>query len=125
MIEILEQSSPNCLAVRFSGKVTGQEYQQFLDALGFRLRNTEKVSLVCALDGFDFYGDFESAKKDFKFGFGDYLRIHRAAFVGDQKWLEWFTRFLDPFTKVDERHFSEEQFAEAVEWACEEKGIDQ
>ncbi len=30
MIEILPQSTEKCLAVHFSGKVTGQEYQQFL-----------------------------------------------------------------------------------------------
>lgn len=118
MIEILEQSTPTCLAVRFSGKVTGQEYQQFLDAIGYRLKNKEHVSLVCALQVFEFYGDFETAKKDFKFGFGDYKRIHRAAFVGDQKWIDWFTRLIGPFTKTDEKHFKATQLEEALEWAC-------
>ncbi len=33
MIEIHPQSSETCLAVRFSGKVTGQDYQQFLEAI--------------------------------------------------------------------------------------------
>jgi hypothetical protein len=122
LIEILEQSTPNCLAVCFSGKVTGQEYQQFLDALGFRLKNNEKVSLVCVLEGFEFYGDFETVKNDFKFGFGDYRRIHKAAFVGDQKWLEWFTRLLGPFTKVEEKYFTDKQFDDAIEWACAEQG---
>jgi hypothetical protein len=120
LIEILEQSTAICLAVRFSGKVTGQEYQQFLDAIGYRLKIKEKVSLVCQLEGFEFYGDFESAKKDFKFGFGDYKRINRAAFVGDQKWLEWFTRLLGPFTKTEEKHFSAKQFYEAIDWVCTE-----
>ncbi len=34
MIEMLPQSTESCLLVHFSGKVTGAEYQQFLDALG-------------------------------------------------------------------------------------------
>jgi len=55
MIEILSQSSATCLAVRFSGKVTGQEYQRFLDAIEERLKTSEKVSLVCEFVGFDFY----------------------------------------------------------------------
>lgn len=118
MIEILEQSTPTCLAVRFSGKVTGQEYQQFLDAIGYRLKNKDKVSLVCELAGFEFYGDFEAAKKDFKFGLGDYKSIHKAAFVGDQRWLEWFTRLIGPFTKTEEMHFSAGKFEDAVNWAC-------
>ncbi len=54
---------------------------------------------------FEFYGDFEAAKKDFKFGFGEYKHIHRVAFVGDQKWIAWFTRFIGPFTRAEEKHF--------------------
>ena len=118
MIEILEQSTEACLAVRFSGKVTGQEYQQFLDAIEERLKISEKVSLVCEFVSFDFYGDFESAKKDFKFGFGEYKRIRRAAFVGDQKWISWFTRIIGPFTRAEEKHFSQDQFDAALNWAC-------
>jgi len=117
MIEILPQSTSGCLAVHFSGKMTGEEYQQFLDALGERLKVTEKVSLVLELTGFEFYGDFESARKDFKFGFGDYKRIHRAAFVGNQKWIEWFTRLMGPFTRAEEKHFPEDQIEAAFAWA--------
>jgi hypothetical protein len=117
MIEILPQSTGTCLAVRFNGKVTGQEYQQFLDAIDARLKICEKVSLVCELVGFDFYGDFESAKKDLKFGFGEYKHIRKAAFVGDQKWIEWFTRFIGPFTRAEEKHFPAGQFEAAFSWA--------
>ena len=46
MIEILPQSTERCLLVHFSGKVTGAEYQQFLDALGERLKSSEQVNLV-------------------------------------------------------------------------------
>ena len=68
MIEILPQSTERCLLVHFSGKVTGAEYQQFLDALGERLKSSEQVNLVVEFSGFDFYGDFEAAKLDLKFG---------------------------------------------------------
>ena len=118
MIEVLPQSSETCLAVHFSDKVTGQEYQQFLDAIGERLKTGEKISLVCEFIDFDFYGDFESAKKDIKFGFGEYKRIHRAAFIGDQKWVEWFTRLIGPLTRAEEKHFPAGEFDAAFRWAC-------
>jgi hypothetical protein len=117
MIEILNQSTETCLVVHFSGKVTGQEYQQFLDAIDERLGRGGEISLVAGLKGFSFYGDFEAAKKDFKFGFGEYKHIHRAAFVGDQKWIEWFTRLIAPFTRAEEKHFDEGQLEEAIRWA--------
>ena len=118
MIEILEQSTQSCLAIHFSGKVTGQEYQQFLDNLGECLKTGQQVNLVVEFAGFDFYGDFEAAKMDLKFGFGEYKHIHRAAFVGDQKWLTWFTRFVGPFTRAEEKQFPVDQLEEALKWAC-------
>jgi SpoIIAA-like len=118
LIEILQQSTQNCLAIHFSGKLTGPEYQQFIDALVERLKTGSQVSLVMNLVDFDFYGDFAAAKADLKFAFGEYNHIHRAAFVGDQKWLDWFTRFIDPFTRAEEKHFPADQLEAALDWAC-------
>jgi hypothetical protein len=117
MFEILDQSTEVCLAVRFSGKVTGMEYQQFLVAVRTRLEASEKVSLVCEFVDFDFYGDFESAKEDFKFAFKEYKQIRKAAFVGNQKWIEWFIRFIGSFTKAEEKLFAHDQFEAAFNWA--------
>jgi hypothetical protein len=116
MIEILDQSTESCLVTYFSGKVTSQEYQKFLDVLSQDLEASEKVSLVLGLSGF-VYGDFETVKKDFKFGFGDYKKIHRLAFVGDQKWIEWYIRLMGPFTQAEEKHFPEGQIEAAFTWA--------
>jgi SpoIIAA-like len=117
MIEILGQSTETCLVVHFSEKVSGQEYQQFLDAITLRLKRGDEINLVVELGGFEFYGDFEAAKQDFKFGFGEYKRIRRAALVGDQKWIEWFTRGIGPLTHTEERHFAEGQLDQAISWA--------
>jgi hypothetical protein len=117
MIEFLPQSSTTCLVVHFSGKVTGSEYQQFLDALGERLKTGDQINIVVEFARFEFYGDFEAAKQDFMFGFGEYKHIRRAAFVGDQKWIELFTRLIGPFTKAEERHFTKGEFATAYHWA--------
>jgi hypothetical protein len=117
VIEILPQSTPSCLAVRFSGKVTGADYQQFLDALGERLGPANTVSLVLELSDFEFYGDFEAARKDLKFGFGAYKHMRRAAFVGDQKWIEWFARLIGPFTSAEEKHFPAGEIEAAYQWA--------
>ena len=118
MIEILDETTETCLVVHFSGRITGDKYQKFLNAVEDRLRTHEKVNLVLELSDFEFYGDFETAKKDLKFGVGEYNRIHRAAFVGNQKWIEWFTRLVGPFTRTEEKHFPEGQFEAAYAWAC-------
>lgn len=117
MIEILERSTIDCLAVRFSGKVTGPEYQQFLQAVQGCLERSPKLNLVCELIDFDLYGDLEAAKADIKFGFNDYTNIRRAAFVGDQKWIDWFFRLIGPFTQAEEKYFPTGQTEAAYVWA--------
>jgi hypothetical protein len=113
MIEILDESTDTCLVVHFSGKVTGDKYQKFLNVVNDRLSTYENVSLVLELSDFEFHGDFETAKKDS----GDYKKLHRAAFVANKKWLEWLNKLVGPFTRTEEKHFSENQFEEAYAWA--------
>jgi hypothetical protein len=97
--------------------VTGEEYQQFLAAVDERLKGGEEINLVLVLTGFEFYGDLTAASKDLKFGFGEYKHIHRVAFVGDQKWIEWFIRLIGPFTRTEENQFADGQLEEAITWA--------
>jgi hypothetical protein len=120
MIEILEQSTGNCLVVRFSKKVTGADYQKFSEGIAERMKEDHKLNLVIELSGFEFYGDLEAVKMDSKFGFGEYNHIHRAAYVGDQKWNTWFTRLVGPFTRAEEKHFPGDQLHEAVRWTCQQ-----
>lgn len=119
MIEILPQSTDLCLVVKFTGRVTNQDYQQFIDALAERFNAGTQVRLVADLAGFELYDDLDVARKDLKFAFGEYKHIHRAAFVGDQKWLSWFTRLIGSFTRAEEKHFPLGQVEEAFKWACE------
>lgn len=118
MLEILGQSTETCLVVRFTGKVTIEEYQQFLEEINERLKESEKVNLVLALPGFEFYDDFATARKDFQFAFAEYKQVRRTALVGDQKWIDWFTHLIGLFTRAEEKHFPEDQFEEACSWAC-------
>ena len=117
MYEVLKESTDRCLVVHFSGNPTGQEYQKFLDELEGRLKTTADLNLVLVLSGVKFYGDFEAFRKDVKFSRGEYKRIHRAALVGDQKWIEWYLRFVAPHTPTEEKHFPEGQIQAAVDWA--------
>jgi len=118
MFEILGQSTKTCLAAQFGGKVSSEEYRQFLDEVNGRLKENASINLVLVLTGFEFYGDFATAKMDLQFAFGEYKHIHRAALVGDQKWIEWFTHLIGPFTRAEEKHFPEGEIEAACSWAC-------
>jgi len=108
-------------------KAAGRAFQRQGDRLGIpavprrareRLKTGSPVSMVVEFASFEFYGDFEAAKMDLKFGFGEYKHIHRAAFVGDQKWIAWFTRLIGTFTRTRKSIFPEGQIEAATIWAC-------
>ena len=117
MIEILADSTATCVVVRFSGKITGEEYRLFLDAVDERLEEHEKIDMVAELSGFDFYGDLEAFKEDLHFGMHEYRKVRRAAFAGDQKWIELFVKLMGPFYHAEEKHFPAGELKEALAWA--------
>lgn len=117
MFEMLEQTTDTCVVVRFSGKVKGDEYKEFLDAVDERLARNELINMVAVVPEFMFYGDFEALKEDTHFGLHEFRRLHRMAFVGDQKWIEAFIVLARPFSKAEEKRFGADQLQEACDWA--------
>lgn len=121
MVEMLGETMDSCVVVRFSGRVTGEEYRQFIDAVDERLENREKVGMVADLSEFEFYGDFEAFKEDFHFGAHEYRRVNRAAFVGEQKWIKLFVKLMGPLYRTEEKQFPSGKLAEACAWAGSEQ----
>jgi SpoIIAA-like len=118
MVEILEQTTDSCVVVRFSDKVSGKEYQSFLEVVDSRLRDHEKINLVVDLPEFTFYGDFEAFKEDWHFGTHEYHQIRRVAFIGDQKWIDVFVKLVEPFSRAEDKRFPSGQIEVACTWAC-------
>jgi hypothetical protein len=120
MIEILSSSPIGCLVIHFKGKVPDEEYQQIRDAMELAdilITKGKQVSLVIDLSNLEYFRDLEADREDLKVGFGEYNKVYRAAFVGSQKWIEWFTRLIGPFIQTEEKHFPEGQLEEACDWA--------
>jgi len=123
MVEILDGSTDDCVVARFKDRVTGEEYRVFLDAVDARLESSDTVSIVADLAEFEFYGDFEAFKEDFHFGVHEYRKVERAAFVGDQRWIELFIKLLGPFYRATEKHFPANALDDAVAWACKRSQV--
>ncbi len=117
MIKILESSTPTCLVARFSGNVTGEEYELFTEAAKERLQVNDQIGLVLDLSEFDLHADLKASWDDFKFGVEDYRHFSRTALVGDQKWIGRLTRWFGPLTHAEEKQFAAGQLEEALAWA--------
>lgn len=117
MIEYLAESTPTCIVVKFSGKLRGADYKELIGKVESAIQANSSVNLVLVMQELEF-PEWEAITADARFGLKDYRHIRRAAFVGDQKWAEWFVKLIGPFTRAEERAFPPEQLNEAVLWVC-------
>jgi hypothetical protein len=119
MIQYLEASTPTCFVVKFSGKLRGVEYRELITKAESAIRTQGTVNLVLVMQELDF-PEWDAIKADTHFGLKDYRHVRRAAYVGDQTWVEWFVKLIGPFTRTAERMFRPDQLNEAVQWASEQ-----
>jgi hypothetical protein len=105
--------------VKFSGKLRGAEYKELIGKVESAIQADDSVNLVLVRQKLEF-PECKAIKADAHFGLKDYRHIRRAAYVGDQKWAEWFVKLIGPFTRAEERIFQPGQLNEAVQWACRE-----
>ena len=118
MVEILDKSTDSCVVARFSGKITGEEYKKFIDAVDSRLENRDSISMVTDLSDFNSFADADAFKEDWHFGVHEYWKMDRVAFVGDQKWIDLFVKVIGVFSKAADRAFPAGSLDEAYTWAC-------
>ena len=116
MIEYLPENTPTCFVVKFSGKLRGVEYRELISKVEYAIRTNGPVNLVLVMQELEF-PEWDAVKADTHFGLKDYRHVRRAAYVGDQKWVEWFVKLIGPFTRTEEHMFRPDQLNEAVTWA--------
>ena len=125
MLQFLPVFEGNTIAVRASGKLSHEDYQNFLPKLEAQIKELGKVSVLFELD--DFLGwDLEAAKDDFKFGMSHLDDIERFAVVGDKTWEHWMIAMVKPFMPSGlVRYFDHENLQEAWDWLREPKKLEQ
>lgn len=119
MLEFIPIFDENTLAVRASGKLTHEDYQEFLPKLEQQIQELDKVCLLIEFDNFSGW-DLTAAKDDFIFSMkylGDFERI---ALVGDKSWERWMALMAKPFMPSGTiRYFERENLQSAWDWLRE------
>lgn len=121
MIEILD-SPPHVGAYRFTGQLTGEDYDACIADLETRLARFPRIAVVSDLS--DMHGvSLDAVGKDLRYAasrLGQFGRFARAAIVTDKRWLVAATEFaghLLPNTEA--RTFAQEERTTALAWAAE------
>ncbi len=124
MLQFLPVIDNDIIAVRASGKLTHEDYENFLPQLEAQLNTFKNVSILFELDNFSGW-ELEAAKDDMKFGIEHYTDFDRLAIVGDKAWEHWMVLIAKPFLLSSEiRYFDRENLQEAWDWLREKQVIE-
>jgi len=108
----------NIFAIRISGKLTHEDYQQFLPKLENLLKTEKNISLLIELDNFQ-GAKLEAIKDDFNFTRTHQEDFEKVAIVGDKQWQKWITLLSKPLLKGDVKYFSHTALQDAWDWLRE------
>lgn len=100
MLQFIPVTEGNTIAIRASGKLTHEDYQDFLPQLEAEIQRQGQVSVLFELDNFSGW-TLDAAKDDFKFGLQSREALERIAIVGDKSWERWMTLMMKPFVPSD------------------------
>ncbi len=118
MIVQIPVQEDHIVAFRVSGKLTHQDYQEFLPKLEKLIREDRKLSVLFELH--DFKGwDLEAALDDFRFLESHPDAFERIAIVGKSRLARWMTAMAAPFTGAEVKFFEEDELGEAWDWLRE------
>lgn len=113
---------PHVAAFRFSGQLTGEDYDLCIRELEARLAEYRRIAVVSDLSGLTGLSA-EAMAKDLRYAIGklgEYSRFARAAVVTERQWLGKISELsghLLPATEV--RAFEPAQLDQALAWAAE------
>ena len=116
MYRILDESSNHTIGIKVQGKLTKEDSEGLIPYLENRITEDGQINLVW--DMTDFTGmEIEGFWEDLRLGMQHFGVCNREAVVGDQKWVEWFSKTIKPLGKTEIHYFSPDQVNEAWIWA--------
>jgi len=115
MVTNIETTRTDLVAIRLTGSLNKQDYEQLIPVLESKINQFGKI---------DLYWEMEEVSKwqpsglwqDIKFDIKHVNSFGKVAVVGDKKWEEWIAQMIKPFTTAEIGYFDTTQKAEALAW---------
>ena len=114
-LEQAEDPSGELITITFSGRLTVDDYNQFLPRIERAIQQRGRIRLLMIMK--DFHGwEPGAAWADLKFDVKHFGDIRRVAMVGDKKWEKWMASLANLFTAATVRYFDHSQEPAAESW---------
>ena len=115
MVTNIETTKGDLIAIRLTGSLVKQDYDQLLPILESKIKQFGKIDLYWEMDGVDSWQP-GGLWQDIKFDVQHVNSFNKVAIVGDKKWEEWIAKIIKPFTTAEIGYFETTQKAEAMAW---------
>jgi hypothetical protein len=113
--QLTEKDDGKVLEVAVSGKLTHDDYRQFVPAFERLAKQHGKIRVLFEMT--DFHGwDMAALWDDIKFDVKHFSDIDRLAMVGEKRWEQGMARFCRPFTTATVRYFDHGHIEDARQW---------
>ena len=107
-VQLQQQSDSKIVEINLSGKLTKEDYQQFVPQIEQQIREHGKIRVLFQMS--DFHGWKAGALwEDIKFDVKHFSDIERLAMIGDKAWEKGMSVFCKPFTTAKIRFFHPEE----------------
>ncbi len=117
-VELLQDYDGKVLTIQTSGKLTLEDYHQFVPRIEQIINKHGRVRVL--FDMRDFHGwSMAALWEDLKFDLKHFKDIERLAMVGERTWEKWMATFCRPFTSAEIRYFDQSESDKAHRWVCE------
>ena len=114
-VDLHEEEGIKVLVLKMSGKLTKEDYRQFVPQVERLIKQHGKLRILCEMH--DFHGWTAGALwEDIKFDLKHFTHIERLAIMGDKAWEHGMAVFCKPFTTAKIRYFDVSKAEEAREW---------
>lgn len=115
MVRIEREKTGNLVKTFVSDRLTKEDYDKILPALQQTVNEWDGVRWYFEMRDFSGW-EPRAALQDLKFDIENATELTKIAMVGTQKWQEWLTRAMKPFTSAEVRYFDLLQRQDALEW---------
>ena len=118
-VKLTESAGGRMLEIQVSGKLTHDDYRQFVPEFERLVKEHGKIRLLFEM--VDFHGwKLGAMWDDIKFDAKHFADIERLAMVGDKTWEKGMSAFCKPFTKASIRYFDHTAISEARAWIADQ-----
>ena len=114
-VKLNETEDGRAMEIQVSGKLTHEDYEQFVPELERLIREHGKIRILFEMSNFHGW-EFAALWDDVKFDAKHFSHIERLAMVGDKAWEKGMSAFCRPFTTARIRYFNHTALSEARAW---------